>query len=288
MLKFKSYINKSYFSFIDSDLSDLDFEKYYRPTYIIHAASNASSQFYGTDPIGTTLPNFLGTYNLLKWSRKLDVKSILFVSSGEVYGVTDKDYIDENDFGVSNPTDIRYCYGESKRMGECLCKIFNYQYDIPVKIARLGHTYGPTMDYLHDKRVFSEFVKNIVERENIVIKSDGKPMRAFCYVADAIDGFFKILINGINGEAYNVTNKNGLISINDLAKLLINIFNDRNLKIEYRKRDCNEEYIESNVKKHNVPDSYKLEQLGWKIKYDIKEGFNRTVIGIEEDNSGMF
>lgn len=284
--RFKKYFFREYFNFIQSDLKDIS-NLYLKPDFVIHAASNASSQFYGIDPVGTMIPNFLGTYNLLELARKNSIQSMLFISSGEVYGNTNKDYIKEDDFGISNPLDIRYCYGESKRMGECLCKSYNYQFNIPVKIVRLGHTYGPTMDVKNDKRVFSEFVGNVVENKNIIIKSDGTPMRAFCYIADAVDGFFKILFRGSNGEAYNLANKDGLISIRDLGELLANIYKDRGVKIVFKKRSEDEHYIESKIAKHNIPDSEKLEKLGWKIEYSIEEGFKRTVKGVEEINESF-
>lgn len=273
--RFGEYINKEYFKFIESELKEKINLK--NLDYIIHAASNASSQYYATDPVGTTIPNFLGTFNLLNLSLKSKIKSFLFISSGEVYGKTDKNFIKEEEIGISDPLDIRYCYGESKRMGECLCKCFNYQYGVPTKIIRLGHTYGPTMDINNDRRVFAEFVSNIIKNENIIIKSDGSPMRAFCYLADAVDGIFKVLITGKNGEAYNISNKKGLISMKDLAEKLIKLYPEKNLSIEYRKRSNIDNYIESSIKKHNIPDTSKIEQLKWQCSYSIETGFWRTI-----------
>lgn len=274
--RFGEYYNKTYFHFIQSDLT-MPLTDIPKMDFILHAASLASSQFYGTNPVGTVIPNVIGTYELMRFAVENRPESVLFVSSGEVYGVTNSDLISEEHFGASNPLDIRYCYGEGKRMGECFCKCYAEQYDIPVKIVRLGHTYGPTMDLKNDKRVFSEFVSNIVADENIVIKSDGSPMRAFCYIADAIAGFFKVLLDGLNGEAYNIANKKGLISIRELAETLIALYPEKGLSFEYVPRKIDDEYIESEQKKHNVPDTKKLENLGWECKYGIKEGFFRTI-----------
>ena len=280
-IRFGEYFARPYFHFIQSDLNNLNGWDI-APDYIIHAASPASSQYYAVNPIGVISPNVFGTYNLLNLAFEKKTKSFLFVSSGEVYGTTHADSIREDEYGVSDPLDIRYCYGEGKRMGECLFKCFEYQYHVPTKIVRLGHTYGPTMDIQNDKRVFSEFVKNIVNNEDILIKSDGKPMRAFCYAADAVDAFYRVLLNGENGEAYNISNASAFVSIADLAHLLVSLFPEKKLKVEFGKRSSDEPYIESSQIKHNVPDSTKLQKLGWRCHYGLRDGFYRTVKSIEE------
>lgn len=127
--RFGEYFERNYFSFIKNDLST-PLDNIPKMDFIIHAASLASSQFYGTNPVDTALPNVLGTYELLRFSVKNKVESLLFVSSGEVYGTTNADLISENDYGPSDPLDIRYCYGEGKRMGECFCKCFEQQYEV--------------------------------------------------------------------------------------------------------------------------------------------------------------
>lgn len=276
--RFGNFVSKQYFKFFENNLITLP--KIENCDYIIHAASPASSQFYGIDPVGTTIPNFLGTYNLLNFAVKHKIMSMLFISSDEVYGKSDREFLTENDFGISNPTEIRYCYGESKRMGECLCKAFSYQYKVPVKTVRLGHTYGPTMDIKNDKRVFSEFVNNIVNNENIVIKSSGNATRTFTYIADVIDGILKVLINGENGEAYNISNPEENVSIKTLANTLKKL-SDNNLEIIFETRKINENYIESNLEKHSILGIQKLKNLGWNPEYNIFDGFKRTIESIK-------
>lgn len=282
--KFGDYFEREYFHFIESDLSNISNLTIF-PDYIIHAASFASSQFFGTDPVGTTKPNVLGTYGLLESAARNVIKSMLFVSSGEVYGETNCETVYENGYGISDPLDLRYCYGESKRMGECLCNCYWHQYKVPVKIARLGHTYGPTMDIYNDKRVFSEFVLNAVRSENIVVKSDGSPMRAFCYIADATAAFFQILFNGKNGEAYNVANMQGLVTMKYLAEMIASFSEKKVLKVEYAIRPTDEAYIESAQAKHNVPNTEKMQSLGWSCDYTIEEGFRRTIDSFEGENA---
>jgi nucleoside-diphosphate-sugar epimerase len=242
--------------------------------YIIHAASPASPKYYNIDPVGVIMPNVLGTKNTLELARKNNIEGYLYFSSGEVYGqLNDGEVINEDKYGYLDPTTVRACYGESKRMGENLCVSYGHQYNIPVKIVRPFHTYGPGMK-LDDGRVFADFVKNIVNNEDIEMKSDGSATRAFCYLADATVGFFKILLEGKNNNAYTLANSNGVISIKDLATELVNMFPEKGLKAIFAEQ--NKDYLQSPIKGNSV-DTSKLESLDWKATTTIKDGFKKTI-----------
>lgn len=244
--------------------------------FIVHAASQASPKYYGKDPVGTLSANVLGTRNLLELARIKKVESFLFFSSGEVYGeVSEKDIpIKENVYGYVDPTNVRSCYAESKRMGETMCVCWFHQYDVPAKIVRPFHTYGPGMS-LDDGRVYADFVSDIVNNRNIIMKSDGSAIRAFCYIADATVGFFTVLLKGSNGEAYNVGDNQGEISILNLANLLVGLFQEKNLKVK-KKGVIEEGYIRSEVTRHS-PDVSKITGLGWMPKHSLQQGFVRTI-----------
>lgn len=244
--------------------------------FIIHAASKASPKFFGQDPVGTLSANIFGTKNLLDLAAGKKVESFLFFSSGEIYGqVPEKDMpIKEDVYGQLDPTNVRSCYAESKRMGETMCISWLHQYNVPAKIVRPFHTYGPGMN-LEDGRVFADFVSDVVNNRNIVIKSNGKATRAFCYIADATVGFFTILLNGANGQAYNLANDRAETTISDLAKLLIGLFPEKNLKIE-KKENTEKGYLKSQVDKYS-PDISKISKLGWQAKFSLEQGFKRTI-----------
>jgi nucleoside-diphosphate-sugar epimerase len=245
--------------------------------FIIHAASQASPKYYGKDPVGTLLANTLGTYNLLELAKQNQVESFLFFSSSEVYGQVDSSchLISENNYGYLDPTLVRSCYAESKRMGENMCVSWFNQYGIPTKIVRPFHTYGPGLS-LEDGRVYADFVADIVSNRDIIMKSDGSSRRAFCYLADATQGFITILIKGENGQAYNLGNPEGEASILELATKLVNLFPEKALKVVRQIVDNNQGYIPSQVSR-NCPDISKLLSLGWKPRTSIEEGFKRTI-----------
>jgi len=275
--RFRKYLNRQDLVFIIQDIvfpltisENID--------YIIHAASNASPKYYGSDPVGTLVPNTIGTFNCLEFAKKNDIKSFLFFSSGEVYGAVENinKPINETAFGKINPTLVRSCYSESKRMGETMCIAWHKQYGIPTKIIRPFHTYGPYMQ-LDDGRVFADFVSDIVHKKNLFLKSVGSAKRTFCYSSDSTIAFFMILLNGRAGEAYNVGgNEKFEMSILELAQTLVNQFPEYNLKIIKKENCFDEGYIKSDIDRI-IPDISKIQKLGWTPKISIPEGFRRTV-----------
>jgi UDP-glucuronate decarboxylase len=274
--RFQSYLSDKNLEFIVQDVCDpIKLDR--QIDFIIHAASQASPKYYGTDPVGTLSANTLGTINMAKLAQTNPVKSFLYFSSSEVYGILDDTKIPttEIDYGYLDPTKVRSCYAESKRMGETICISWLHQYGVPVKIIRPFHTYGPCMA-LDDGRVYADFVADIVNNRDIVMKSDGSSRRAFCYLSDAIIASFIILLNGQNGEAYNVGNPDCEISILELAKRLVNLLPQNKLKVVIRENK-NTDYIKSNVSR-NCPDLSKINKLGWVPKVGIDAGFLRTIL----------
>jgi nucleoside-diphosphate-sugar epimerase len=274
--RFAFYKSRTELKFIQQDVCDPVSIK--EPVdFVVHAASHASPKYFGSDPVGTLSPNVIGTRNLLEFSRKKKVKLFLFFSSGEVYGQPrqEETLTNENNYGYVNPVDTRSCYAESKRMGENMCVAWHSQYGVPAKIARLFHTFGPGLR-LDDGRVFADFVSDIVNGRNIVMKSDGSAIRCFCYLADAVVGLFTVMLKGSNGEAYNVGNDKGSISVLDLAKMLVEAFPKKALKVEMKGASEQKGYLRSNISVVR-PDITKIGKLGWSPKHSLKDGFIRTV-----------
>lgn len=245
--------------------------------FIIHSASQASPKFFGTDPVGTLSANIFGTHQLLRLAAQKKCRGFLFFSSGEVYGQVPAHQIPtkETDYGYLDPALVRSCYGESKRMGENLCVAFSRQFRVPTKIVRPFHTYGPGFS-LDDGRVFADFVSDIVNGRNIQLKSDGSARRPYCYLTDAVRGFYTVLLKGAVGEAYNIGNDKTEVSVLELAKKLVDIFPEKNLKINRAADHEPSEYLKSPILR-NCPDISKAKSLGWNPFVTIEEGFKRTV-----------
>jgi nucleoside-diphosphate-sugar epimerase len=247
-----------------------------RADFAIHAASPAQPRTFGADPVGTILPNVLGTHHVLSMSQRSRSRAVLFLSSGEVYGNVDRDggSIEESDYGRLDPLEVRSCYGESKRLGETMCACWWHQFQVPAKVARLGHTYGPGMP-LSDGRVFTDFVGNVVRHQPIFMRSDGSVQRPFCYLADAVTGLFTVLLKGQPGQAYNVANDGTMCSVGELADRLVSLFPERHLSVH---RELHNQAADFSCKlRGSRPDVSKVASLGWRPKIGIDEGFRRTV-----------
>lgn len=246
--------------------------------FIIHAASQASPKYYGVDPVGTLNANVIGTINLIKLAYDKKVESFLYFSSGEVYGTVDEKNIPiaEDAYGYLDPAKVRSCYAESKCMGENICVSWFHQYGVQAKIVRPFHTYGPGMA-LDDGRVFADFVSNILAGKDITLNSDGSARRAFCYLTDATLGFLTVLLNGENGEAYNVGNPQEEYSILELAKILTTIKPEKGLNVFINEAyQQNNNYLKSPYPR-NSPLIAKIGALGWRPETSVKTGFSRTV-----------
>lgn len=246
--------------------------------FIIHAASSADSSLYVPQPVETMLPNVIGTYYLLEYARKHPIEGFLFFSSASAYGkVCGKAYITEDDSGYLNPGEVRSCYGESKRMGENMCVSYAHEYRVPACCVRISHTYGPTMNLGQDTRVFAEFVRNVVEGKNIVMKSEGTARRAFCYISDAAAAFWLILLKGAAGQIYNMCNSACFLSIQELADMLVDLFPEKHLKVIHVGREKNDTYAENKNANEVVNSNEKLKKLGWSPGIGVQEGFSRTI-----------
>ena len=242
---------------------------------IIHAASQASPKYYSLDPVGTLSANSIGTANLLNHARYCSSSKFLFFSSGEIYGqpLNSNKQISEKDYGYVDPTNLRSCYAESKRMGENMCISWAEQFKVDASIVRPFHTYGPGMS-LDDGRVFADFVRDVVNQEDITLNSAGTAVRAFCYIADATIGFLTVLLKGGIAQAYNIGNPDAAISMADLANTLTKLFPERNLKVQTRLSTSS---IVNNSISKAIPCIDKIKELSWIPTTTINAGFKRTV-----------
>lgn len=246
--------------------------------YIIHGASWASPSYYGGQPVGSLLPNVIGTRNLLDLAVEKKCRGFLFFSSAEIYGEVPPDQIPtpETYCGNVNTLAVRNCYAESKRMGETMCVAWHKQCRVPATMARIFHTYGPGMA-LDDGRVFADFVSDIVNKRNIRLMSEGTHRRAFCYLANSTPALFKIMLEGEAGMAYNMGNDEAEISIRDLADVMVGLFPEWGLRVERTEDQHATGYVRTTVDRA-CPDTTRLRGLGWKPTVGVEEGFRRTVL----------
>jgi len=259
--RIKHLLSNNNFQFINTDISK-PIELSQHIDYIVHAASIASPTYYRKYPIETIEVNVWGLKNLLDIAKEKNLKSMLYLSSSEIYGNPDEEHIPTSETYNGNVSCIgpRACYDESKRLGETLCINYWKQYGVPIKIARPFNVYGPGMR-IDDRRVIPDFFKGAIYNKRIEILSDGSPTRSFCYISDAVTGFIKIMMSDYNGEIFNIGNDEMEITIGQLAEKIAEIVCD--VTVIYNK-SSDTEYLTDNPQRR-CPDLKKARTL---IKYN--------------------
>ena len=241
-----------------------------RVDYIIHAASTTSSKDFVEKPVETIYTAINGSRNILEFAKNKRLEGMVYLSSLEIYGVNEKENIKEEDYGYIDILNPRSSYSESKKMVETMCISYGTEYGVPVKIARLAQTFGAGVS-ISDNRVFAQFAKAIINKENIILHTKGETKRNYCYTTDAVRGIFTILTKGENNNAYNVANENSYCSISEMAHLLENEYT----KGEYKIDEVNRGY---NPTVKIALNTEKLNALGWEAKVNLKEMFDRLIM----------
>lgn len=242
--------------------------------YVLHLASNTHPLLYSGDPIGTIMINFLGLQNLLEFSLEHGCKRFVYGSSVEIYGENrgDTELFAEDYCGYLDSNTLRAGYPESKRCGEALCQAYIAQKSMDIVIPRFTRSYGPTIQ-MADSKALSQFMRNGVEENDIVLKSAGTQTYSYTYMADAVSGMMHILFNGECGEAYNISDESSNVSLRDLAGMIADYVGKQ---VIFEIPDEAESAGYSRATKA-LPDGAKLKKLGWKPFYTIKEAVPRTI-----------
>jgi UDP-glucuronate decarboxylase len=247
--------------------------------FVIHAASIASPTFYRKFPLETVDANIWGLRKLLDYYNSDALKGFLFFSSSEIYGDPPGDQIPtgEEYRGNVSCAGPRACYDESKRFGETLCWIYAETHNLPITIARPFNNFGPGMK-LGDKRLPADFANAVINGRDIEILSDGKPTRTFCYVADAVVGYFLCLLYG-KYDYFNIGTEKPEISVKDTAKLYVNAAKDilgTDLRVSYQKSD-DSEYLVDNPNRRSPKIDKARNRLGYDPVIGVEEGIYRYI-----------
>ena len=257
---------------------------------IIHMASIASPMFYREHPIETLDANIWGLRRLLDFYCEKEIRGFLFFSSSETYGNPDAAHIptDESYHGDVAFTGPRSCYDESKRFGETMCMLFAQKYGLPIGVVRPFNNYGPGMS-INDKRVPADFAKNIFENRDIVILSDGSPTRTFCYIADAVTGYLKILLHG-SYDYFNIGIDKPEISIRRLAEIYVEagkeMFGYTGEVIFGKSED--QEYLTNNPERRCPVIDKARNVLGYNPSIYVEDGVRRFLTYLKETDRREF
>ncbi len=238
--------------------------------YIVHAASPASPKIMKDYPFETNAANTIGTYNTLMLAKEKNASGYLFVSSREIYGEPMEGvsvFTEDGLLGQVNPLVPRNGYAEGKKAAENMCVGMHDEYGLNTKIVRLAHTYGPGMS-INDGRVQADFLKNVINNQDIIMKSDGSSIRTYTYVSDSVNGIFKVLLSS-KDIVYNISDDKE-ISIKGLAETLVELSDNSKLVMEI---DDTLAKGSASFKRGILSNEKIKKELNWYLKYDIVEGF---------------
>jgi UDP-glucuronate decarboxylase len=247
---------------------DVTFPLYVEVDQIYHLACPASPAFYQKDPVQTTKTCVHGSINMLGLARRLGAP-ILLASTSEVYGDPLAHPQPESYWGNVNPIGVRSCYDEGKRCAETLFFDYHRQHALPVKVARIFNTYGPSM-LPDDGRVVSNFIVQALRGRPLTVFGDGSQTRSFCYVDDLVTGLIALMESppGVTGPV-NLGNP-GEFTMLELAKHVLALTGS-SAPIEYRPLPADDPV-------RRQPDiSRARELLGWKPTVGLADGLERTV-----------
>ena len=246
--------------------------------YIVHAASNASPNFFTSKPVEIIMSNINGVSNLINYGLRHGMRRLLFVSTGEVYGEGDGRVFTEDYSGYVNPLSPRSCYPQSKRAAEALCMAYAQEYGADTVIARPSHTYGPYFTE-SDNRVYAQFIRNVLQGDDIIMKSTGEQFRSWCYVVDCVTALLHILLKGKTQQAYNIADNSSNISIRELAEI---IAKEAGKKVTLQLPD-DQEKTGYNPVTRSVFSTEKTEALGWNIDGDMRSKLASTINAIRNN-----
>ena len=216
--------DKNWFEFIDLDLSKTDLKlPSTKIDFVIHAAGIASPAQYKARPIQTFDVAINGSKTLLDLAEK-NSSRYTFFSSSEIYGDPDENNIpiQEDYKGYVSSIGPRSCYDESKRAGETLSYIYNEYNKLKTNIIRPFNVYGPGMQKT-DYRVMPNFTFNALEGKSLQVYGSGVQTRTYCYITDAVSGFWKVIIKG-KPDRPTILEPEPEISVNELALKFKNLY----------------------------------------------------------------
>ena len=262
--------------------------------FVIHAASIASPTFYRMHPIETMDANVNGLRLLLdlcckQQKQNRSISGFLFFSSSEIYGDPPADQIPtaESFRGCVSSTGPRACYDESKRYGETLCVNFAGQFKMPIKIVRPFNNYGPGLK-ITDRRVLPDLARDLFAGKDLVLLSDGAPTRTFCYVADAVIGYYRVLFRGRLGEAYNIGTETPEISMKGVAELLAKLA-ERHFGYGGKvicQKSAESDYLTDNPLRRCPSIAKARSEVGYAPSVSLEEGLSRMLFWYRGNRDG--
>jgi UDP-glucose 4-epimerase len=259
------------FEFINGNIKDDTIKPLIEQSDIIFNEAASKLVVSLTNPAIDIETNVVGNFNILELIRKSQNNPrIIHASTGSVFGSSEKPFEEDSS---KNPSTV---YGISKLAAERYFNLYHKEYGIKSTILRYFHVFGPRQDYQSDAGVISIFLSRVLKGMNPQVCSPGSQIRCFTYVKDDVDANMLIYKNNNTiGETYNLASKTR-ISITDLANKIIE---------KYGKEGIVSEIIDPRKGENMrpIPNTSKVESLGFKETISFEQGLEETKKWVEED-----
>jgi nucleoside-diphosphate-sugar epimerase len=257
--------------FVKGDILNYDFNLDQKFEFIIHAATAASESLNKSNPLLMMDTITIGTRRVLDFAITQPIEGFLFVSSGAIYGKQpwSVSHIQEDDsfkVDINNPN---AAYAEGKRIAELYCSTYFEKYNLPIKISRCFAFVGPYLP-LDTHFAIGNFIKNVINNEDILIKGDGSTIRSYMYASDLIVWLLKILLKGEINQPYNAGSDEA-ISIKELAEKIKDLSGSK-VSIKILGLPIQKEKIDI-----YCPSIKKAITMNAQIKIHLTESINKTI-----------
>jgi UDP-glucose 4-epimerase len=235
--------------------------------YVFHLAAAVGVFNIVNHPLDSLMINIRGTENVLESAHKYS-KPVFVTSSSEVYGKNDSDSLKESDDRILGaPVTLRWSYSEAKAIDESLAYAYWVEKKLETRIVRFFNTVGPRQLGAYGM-VVPRFVQFALKNEPITIYGNGEQTRCFGHVLDAVDAVVRIAFaENTIGKVINIGN-NFEISINDLAKKVIEQTNSKSEIVYVPYEEAYGDGFEDMERR--VPNIELIKSLvGWEPKRDL-------------------
>lgn len=249
---------------------------------IYHLAAAVGVKNIVDNPLECIITNVDGTHRILEAALKYGVK-VLIASSSEVYGMSTRVPLHEDDIRMPGPTNVpRWSYAVSKALDEHLALAYRMERDLKCVIVRYFNSYGPRIDEKGYGSVIARFMMQAFENHPLTIYGTGEQTRSFTYIDDTIRGT-RMAFENPRGEGlvFNIGNHNE-VTINELANLVeeavgVNVG---------RKRMSFEDVFGKHFQEtpRRKPDTSRAKEiLEFEAKTGLKDGLAKTVAWAREN-----
>ncbi len=239
----------------------------YEVNTVFHLAAQAIVPVANRNPISTFDSDIHGTWSVLEACRRSpEVSSVVVASSDKAYGTQTKlPYSEDMPLKGSHPYDV------SKSCMDLIAQCYGISYKLPIGIARCGNLYGG--GDLNFNRIVPETIRSVLRKKRPIIRSDGKYIRDYFYVEDAVHAYIllaeKVLEGNMHGDAFNFSYGQP-ITVLEIVKNILEIMNSE-LKPIIKNEASNE------IREQYLDASKACSILGWKPTVSLDEGLKRTI-----------